>query len=269
MKPTIAHEIELACNAGVQHPENHPFLLTPKTPNGHGILLVHGFSATPREMRPLADYLSNLNFTVCGVRLPGHGTSPEDLADRRVEEWLSATERGYQILRQEQQAVSAVGLSTGALLILQLSLVRHLERLVLLSPFLRLKHPLAPLAGALSLLVPYQHRQIEAVDQPFYYQRRPLKGIAQLNRLKRQARNNLQQVTSPTLILAAKGDKTVYPGTAERMFNLLTCPEKEYHCYGEEVPHALTIEENPCRMDVFQRTASFLKLGTNSSPTAD
>lgn len=256
---TIDYEIEQAHAAGVDHPENLPFLLTPNKPNQHGILLVHGFSSTPREMRALADHLYNKNFTVLGIRLPGHGTSPEDLAKRRNEEWLAAAERGYRILQRSTLRVSAAGLSTGSLILLQLSLLRPIERLVLLSPYLRLKHPLAPLVGTLSHFIPFHHRQIESADRPFYYQRRPLKGIAQLNRLRWKIAKQLHLITTPTLVLAAKGDRTIYPGSAEELFKKLGSTEKSFHSYGDEVPHALTIDENPCRADVFLRTSSFFE----------
>lgn len=258
MKPSIEHEIELARNAGVNHAQNYPFLLTPNCPNHQGILLVHGFTSTPREMRALAEHLVELNFTVLGVRLPGHGTSPEDLAGSRAEEWLATVERGYQILQQMNLTISAVGLSTGALLLMQLSRLHHLEHLVLLSPYLRLKHPLAPLARLLSLFIPFAHRDIDLADRPFYYQRRPLKGIVQINRLRKKVKKHLKQITTPTLILASTGDKTIHPGTAEDIYKQLPCLENEYHCYGDDVPHVLTTAENPCQMDVFRRTASFL-----------
>lgn len=258
MQASISEEIELAHRDGVTHPENLPFLLTPKTPGPQGILLVHGFGSSPREMRPLADFLVARNFTTLGVRLPGHGTTPEDLASCRAEDWLLAVERGYQILQQLNLNVSAAGLSTGSLLVVLLSLKKKLDRMVLLAPFLRLKHPLSKLAGPLSLFIPYQNRQIELKDRPFYYQKRPLKGVSQLNRLQKKVKKQLPLVTTPTLILASEGDQTVYPETAKQLFDLLGCHEKNYHKYGQHVPHVLTTTENPCQQDVLQRSADFL-----------
>ena len=258
MLPTIATEIELSRAAGVTHPENLPFLLIPEQSNQQGVLLVHGFGATPREMRPLADHLLQEHFTVFGVRLPGHGTSPEDLAQQQVEDWLAATERGYRLLQQQQRRVSAVGLSTGCLLLLQLSLQQRLDKLVLLSPYLELKHPLAPLAGLFSAFITYHKRQIKTEEQAFYYHKRPLKGIAQLNRLRKQTAQILQKVTTPTLSITSKGDKTIASGTAKDLHDQLGSPAKEFHSYDEKAPHVLTSTENPYQTDVFQRTTAFL-----------
>lgn len=256
---SLKEEIELARTAGVNDPENLPFLLTPETPNGQGVLLVHGFCASPREMRPLADFLLQRNFTVLAVWLPGHGTSPQDLARRNYEEWLAATERGYQILRRMNLSVSAVGLSTGCLILLLLSLSYPLSSQVLLAPYLRLKHPLAPLVGPLSLLIPYQTREIDPAEQAFYYQRRPLKGIVQLNRLKRKVKKKLPNIKTPALIITSTGDRTIYPETAKELYEQLGSPVKAFHCYGDEVPHVLTAQSNPQQADVFRKTARFLE----------
>lgn len=255
---SLEQELQLADSAGVTHPENLPFFLQPAEPNGRGVLLVHGFSATPREMRSLGDMLCAANFTVFGVRLPGHGTTPEDLAGRHAEEWLAAAERGYQILAQQKLSICGVGVSTGALLLLKLSLLRNFAGLALLSPFLNLQHPLANFAGPLSLLVPFQQRAISAAEQPFYYQRRPLKGIGQINRLRRQLKKDLPKIKIPTLVLASQGDLTIAPGTAEQLFIHLGSADKQFHCYGEEVPHVLTTAENPQQQDVFAKVLDFL-----------
>jgi carboxylesterase len=255
-------EIELAQNEGVSHPENLPFFLSPDNPNGQAVLLIHGFGASPREMFPLGNILRQHNFTVYGVRLPGHGTSPEDLATRKAEEWLTSVTRGYQSLIEMDFKISVAGLSTGALLALQLARQHPLNKLILLSPFLQLQHFLAPFAGLLSYLTPYQNKEISAAEQPFYYQQRPLKGIAQINRLSRQLRGKLSLITIPSLVLTSTGDATIAPGTAAKIYQQLGSQKKQFHCYGNEVPHVLTTAENPQQHDVLQRCVNFLNGST-------
>ena len=94
-------------------------------------------------MRPLGDFLCARGYTVLGVRLPGHGTSMADLATRSRNEWLTALDNAWQQLAQTHSRVYGVGLSTGALLLLELARSRPLAGLALLSPFLRLGNPLA------------------------------------------------------------------------------------------------------------------------------
>ena len=251
-------ETALARSEGVSHSGNLPFLLAPQNPNGRALLLVHGFSSSPKEMLPLGEALVKHDFTVYGVRLPGHGTTPDDLAGRSTEEWFSTVLQSYHALVKLGLTVSAAGLSTGALLCLKLALAQPLERLILLSPFLKLRHRLAPYAGLLSAMIPYQNKNIPPEEQPFYYQQRPLKGISQINRLRKELRGQLNRIVIPTLVLAAEGDATIAPGTAQELFQQLGGQPKLYHCYGPEVPHVLLSTENPRLQDVLLRCLRFL-----------
>ena len=252
-------EIDLAQKEGVSHPENRPFFLSPENSNGQAVLLIHGFSASPREMLSLGKVLQENNFTVYGVRLPGHGTTPEDLANRKAEEWQTVVESGYQVLSDMNFEVSVAGLSTGALLSLGLALRHHPRKMILLSPFLQLQHFLAPFAGLLSYLIPYQEKDISERERPFYYQQRPLKGIAQINRLCRHLQGQLKSITTPSLVLTSTGDATIAKGTAAKIYQQLGSSQKQFHCYGNDVPHVLTTAENPQQQDVLQRCVDFLR----------
>ena len=79
-----------------------------------GVLLIHGYMAAPEEVRPLGAFLHRHGFTVYACRLPGHGTSPDDLAQRNWEEWLMAVERGYLILANAYHHIVLGGFSCGA-----------------------------------------------------------------------------------------------------------------------------------------------------------
>jgi len=58
-----------------------------------GCVLLHGFTAAPKEMRPLGDYLAARNYTVRGVRYAGHGTSPQDLARTTQRDWAASADK--------------------------------------------------------------------------------------------------------------------------------------------------------------------------------
>ena len=254
----LEHEIQIARNDGVTHPDNDPFLLTPKKPSNQAVLLIHGFSSSPREMLPLGKHLQQYNFTVAGVRLPGHGTTPRDLATRHAEDWLETVKRGYQQLVDAGLIVSVGGLSTGAVLSLNLALHAEPNKLLLLSPFLELSHPLAHFAKWLHYIIPYQNKNISEDEQPFYYQQRPLKGVAQIIRLCQKLEGQLNQIKVPSLILSSSGDRTIAPGTAQQIYQQLGSKNKIFHNYGKTVPHVLTTEKNPEQSNVFERCSSFL-----------
>ncbi len=98
-----------------------PYLLVPDNANEIGVVLVHGFLASPAELRAYGEKLAALGYPVIGVRLRGHGTSPWDLRDRNWEEWLDSVRRGFEIISAFADHICVVGFSTGGALALRLA----------------------------------------------------------------------------------------------------------------------------------------------------
>ncbi len=242
---TFTREVERAQQAGVTHPENLPFLFEPQQTNGHSVLLVHGFGASPYEMRPVGESLCQSGYLTLGARLEGHGTSPEDLVNCRWQDWLASIMRSYEILEERGLPIALIGQSTGALLSLVLADRQKISRQILLSPLLKLRHPLAGLAGWLKYLIPFQQRQLANPQCHHYYERRPLAGIEQIGLLRDEVEPILARLVVPTLLLAAAGDRTVAPGSGRELFLKLGSRSKKFHRFGAEVPHVLSTDENP------------------------
>jgi carboxylesterase len=242
--------------AGVRE-DDLPFVMAPAGATA-AVLLVHGFSATPWEMRPLAIDLAERGFASLAVRLPGHGTTPEDLARRRWEEWLETVIRGHDLLGAHFPRVYGAGLSTGTLLLLAMTRQRHPAGMVLLSPYLRMRHRLAPFAGWLRHLKPYQHRPLSGEDTHHYYARRPLAGVHQINRLLRELAPRLEAITLPVLAIHGEGDRTVDIDSGRRLVDRLGSKVKVYERLGLEATHTLTGAGNPLRGVVFDLIGKFL-----------
>src|SRR4051812_26008702 len=64
-----------------------------------GVLLTHGFTSSPAEVRPLGIYLAEQGYTVYGPLLAGHGTAPEDLRTTTWQQWVASAEAGLAELR--------------------------------------------------------------------------------------------------------------------------------------------------------------------------
>src|SRR5207247_2344169 len=92
-----------------------------------GCLLIHVFTATPDEMRPLGEALAARGFPVRAVRLAGHGTRVADLAATRWAEWFASVAEGADRLRRDVPALAVAGMSLGALLALHLAATRPSE----------------------------------------------------------------------------------------------------------------------------------------------
>ncbi len=92
----------------------------------NGVLVVHGFSGTPQSMRTLAEAFGAAGFAVELPRLPGHGTTVEDMATTTFADWLEAVELVYRDLAARSDLVVVAGLSMGATLAARLA-ARHSE----------------------------------------------------------------------------------------------------------------------------------------------
>jgi carboxylesterase len=92
-----------------------------------GVLLVHGFTGTPFEMRFLGEHLAGRGYSVVGPQLAGHCGTPADLGCTGWRDWYASVERAFDELRGRVERVAVVGLSLGGLLSLELARQRGPE----------------------------------------------------------------------------------------------------------------------------------------------
>lgn len=93
-----------------------PFDLSGRSP---AVLLLHGFTGTPWEVRPVADALHARGYACVAPLLPGHGQTPEALSTTRWSDWVSATDEVLDRLLARHPRVVVLGMSLGGLLALQ------------------------------------------------------------------------------------------------------------------------------------------------------
>jgi carboxylesterase len=139
--------------------------------------------------------------------------------------------------------------------------------LVLFSPYLRVLHWLAPYAGWLKWFRPYQVKPEVENSQKHYYRRRPVAGIHQINRLIKSVCSQLPHITCPVLAFNGEGDETVDIESGRELIDRMASEIKEYRRYGTDVPHVLTREENPYRVEMFSQTIGFIQGLEDPEPT--
>lgn len=100
----------------------HEFLLEGKDERARtGVLLIHGLTGTPNEMRVLARGLNRQGFTVYAVQLAGHCGTQDDLVNTCWQDWLNSVIAGADRLAARVDRVVVGGLSMGAVLSLALA----------------------------------------------------------------------------------------------------------------------------------------------------
>jgi carboxylesterase len=92
-----------------------------------GCVLVHGMGSTPYQVRSLGEYLAWQGLTVLGIRLPGHGTTLDELEETTADQWLNAIDTGIDQLQQTCSHIFLVGNSLGGVLALAIAARRQRE----------------------------------------------------------------------------------------------------------------------------------------------
>ncbi|MDD4600935.1 Carboxylesterase [bioreactor metagenome] len=235
-----------------------PFLL----PGGeHGVIVIHGFTGSPSEMRLLGNDLNDRGYTVLAPRLTGHGATPEAMASTTWHEWYSDVEDAYHIMSGICKTIDVVGLSMGGLLALKLAAEYPVSRVVSLSAPIFIADRRLPMLSLYRLFrefTPKRRRKFYDVD-PLYsvcYDRTPLKCVASLLELIQRVDKLLLTVCQPALVVQSRNDHTVRPKSGQHIYEKLGSNEKQL-IWLEESGHIITLDSE--RAHVFEIVADFIR----------
>ena len=180
-----------------------------------GVVLSHGFTGSPASMRPWGEHLADLGYAVSVPRLPGHGTTWQEMNRTTFADWYAEVESAFEKLRSECDEVVVGGLSMGGGLVL----------------WLAANHP-HDVAGVVlvNAAVSSQNRQLLAVPlakrllpglngigndikkqgvSEHGYTKTPLKALHSMMQGWKQVRADLPKVTQPVLIFRSREDHVV------------------------------------------------------------
>jgi carboxylesterase len=216
-------------------------------------LVLHGFTGTPFEVRPIAIALAEAGYAVAAPVLAGHGGTVEALEATRWPDWLAGAEREANALRARVRPAGAsdakgaplfiVGFSLGGLLALRLALRRpdDVAAVAILAPPLRLRRASAlavrlvarlPRTLRRGILRTLPKRAYDVFDEEM--QRRnpglpalPLAGVASLLELGRMVRADLPHIRTPALVAHGVRDRTVPPANGREVGERLGSTEVE------------------------------------------
>jgi carboxylesterase len=207
-----------------------------------GVLLCHGFTGSPQSLRPWAEYLARAGLSVWLPRLPGHGTTWQEMAHTRWEDWYAELDRAFDELRAHSDEIFVMGLSMGGCLALRLAELRGpaISGLVIVNPSVTADTRLFALAPVLKFVVPslkgitsdIKKDQVSEVG----YERVPVKAAATLPGLWRITQARLSDVTQPVLVYHSTVDHVVGPASLRvlrealpaRQLEVRECPDS-YH----------------------------------------
>ena len=250
--------------------EEESVLLNPELEGGSffwkggetGVLLLHGLTATTAEVRPLAKCLLNEGYTVSGILIPGHGTTPENLSQTHRRDWIKASLEAYNEIKRECSSVIVGGESAGALLALRLASDNpEIKGLLLYAPAMRLAVSFFKIV-LLVMLSPF----LFSVKKKFSkdreglpwqgYKVNPLRTGVQLLKLQWEIKQRLCRIYQPILLIQGTLDETVDLNSGDIILRGVQSAVKELY-WMEKSGHVVILEKQFEK--VLQTTLGFIK----------
>ena len=215
-----------------------PFLLEAKNARA-GVVLSHGYLASPEQVRPLAEYIYSRGYSVYALRLHGHGTAPDQMTGVSWHDWLEDFSRAMALLRHQCNTVVAGGFSLGGTLALllasrQADMVAGVfginapgklrdRRVRLVGPIVRFNG----LMRRLGLSGDYFSISNEGTESPdINYGVDYLRGIRELRRAMKACYRGLGDVRAPALLLQGDRDPLVDPDGGRMLLQRLGSEDK-------------------------------------------
>ncbi|MDH5506532.1 MAG: alpha/beta fold hydrolase [Anaerolineae bacterium] len=234
--------------------------------NKIGCLLVHGFTATPHEVRGLGEHLAQRGCTVLGIRLAGHATRPADMARTRWQDWLASVEAGWHLLQDHTDKVFLCGMSTGGALSLLFASQFDVAAVVSMSaphniPGERRIRRTRPFKDLLAKIKPYRQKNPSHWHDPaaekarVAYTVNPTRAIYELDDLLGEMRAALPKISAPVLLIHSRDDKYILPENMPRIYAALGSPDK-HMLWVENSQHVITLDA--ARRQVYQAAADFI-----------
>lgn len=204
-----------------------------------GVLLLHGFTATPRQLEPIKNDLQKNGYIVSTPVLPGHGTTPELLNQTKKEAWIRSAQEAYQLLKQKVDAIVIVGNSFGGNIALTLGGKndKTLKGIVTFSAPIFLRHswfirvhrwlykflqkPFYPKSG-LHYRLPYNPQTADS------YPVVPVRALEELFSFIREITiPSLRNIFVPILILQSNNDPLIDPRSGKYLYRHLGSVKKK------------------------------------------
>lgn len=243
-----------------------PFFYSAEEPSDSLALLIHGFSGTPYDLREIGEHLARHGISALGVRIAGHGSSPEDLIKTNAGDWWHSVYKELEKSKKQYSKIFLVGYSFGANLAIDFA-VRYpdsIKSIILLGPsvFIRRDGFFRLLLPIYRLFFKYQIKTIAPKDVLEYtergtYTKIPVKSVKDLfDFIDNYTKKEIPLVNVPTLIIQSSRDRVVHPRSAYYVYERIKTEKKELLYLDNHEHNPFFCDQ---KQEIFDKVADFLK----------
>lgn len=224
------------------------------------VLLIHGYTASPAEVRPMGEALSTAGMRVVAPLLPGHGTSAGDLNRFHWRDMAECVASELYGLLGHHDRVFVAGISMGGLLALHLAArCQDIAGVIPMAAASRVTghlHHLLPLLSLLPLQVPKSRDIHSCVEDKasghlvWSYDATPVRFAMQLMHLAEHVRDHLRDIHAPLLAIHGARDRAVPVQASQEILREVSSRDTEFlllphtgHCLTVDGERALLFGE--------------------------
>ncbi len=227
-----------AKSVGVVVEDNKPYF---RRHSDIGVLLIHGFAASPNELMPLAYELEKYELSVYVVRVAGHGCLLNNFYKTTYIDWYESIETGYNALASFCKKICVVGQSNGGLLATAVAKFNKCDSLALLAPAYKVN-----IYGF--SLIPYIRKIIKNIprfvkDLEHNYPVFPTEQLYQMKLLQNEVSTYINDINMPVLLAVSTKDILISSKEAINIVNKMPFIDKTIYTYNNKlykVKHILT-----------------------------
>jgi carboxylesterase len=240
--------------------------------NKVGVLLIHGFTGTPKSVEPWAYGLNSAGFTVHVPRLAGHGSDWREMRKSSWVDWLESVDDALKELASKVDEIFIAGFSMGGALALRLAEIypELISGLLLLNPTIYDNHIRMTLAKVLAPFIPSIKSEGTDVAKPnaliTSQQRLSLHAANSLHKFRHIVRKDLSIINMPIKLFLSRQDHVVPPSNGLLVANSVNSEHIEI-TYFELSYHVVALDYEADQL--VQESIEFLskqsKLITQSS----
>lgn len=225
-----------------------------------GVLLSHGFTGSPASMTPWGRDLAQRGYTVRVPRLPGHGTTWQEMNTTRWTDWYAELDATLAELRQTCDTVVVGGLSMGGCLALRLAEQRpdDVDAVIVVNPAIASRDKRLVAVPVLKRVLPSMAAIGGDIKKPGVtegaYDRTPLKALHSMMQMWTDVSAGLGRITAPVLFFRSDDDHVVDDATIGLVKAGLQAPAEYVHL--KESFHVATLDHDAPL--IFERSAAFI-----------
>ena len=227
-----------------------------------GVLVCHGFTGNPGSMRPWAEHLAAAGYAVELPRLPGHGTTVQDMRRTRWPDWVAEVDAALARLRSRTRAVVAVGLSMGGALALRMAELHPADvaGLVLVNPAVKLEDPKLRALPVIRWVLPYVPPVGNDIKKPGVtegaYDKVPTQPLHSFLTGCHEVVADLPSVRQPVLLIRSREDHVVPASSSALILDRIGSADRT-EIVLENSYHVATLDNDAPL--IFERSAEFVE----------